>query len=575
MSNKNNFRLSSIPARLQPTKHSRAEPSPLSAPPTSASSFGSSVEDYIGSGTDTVGGRTPVFDKRLSFVREDDERSDVGHLLRSPHRFDILDSEYDSQDDDDDDMPDSKRPAFLRPTDGRSVTPLLKKSDDDDGRGRPRYNNSRPSSPLPLPVSSSASSSAAATPSRPAFGRRSTMRSRSPDTQARMAARKKYTYAGVFLAVSLVAFCAQAELGRYVQHELGWDKAYCMLYLTHGSWALLWPAQLAILRVQKRGVPWPAFWRRHVYLLRSTAHMVARQELDVPRQVMQRSPVPYIVRTTAFITTALTVAGLSWYVAVSMTSPSDLTAIYNCSAFFAYAFSVPLLKEKLRLDKSLAVLIAIAGVLVVAYGDAKGGSAEDGGNEVDGDAGTRFLGNMIIGAGSVLYGLYEVMYKRWACPPEGTSAARGMIFANAFGSCIGAFTLLVLWVPLPVLHVLGWETFELPTGRAAVYLFLSVVMNATFAGSFLVLISLTSPVLSSVAALLTIFLVAAADWLVTGQAMSAAALAGGCMIVVAFLMLSWSTWREMTEDAARKAAVDVAPVDWSSDDSDKGGDRLD
>ncbi|XXH04079.1 hypothetical protein Hte_010490 [Hypoxylon texense] len=583
MSNPNNFRLSSIPARLQPTssKYSRAEPSPLSAPP-SASSFGSSVEDYIGSGTDTVGGRTPVFDRRLSFVREDDERS--GDFLHSPRRFDILGSEYDSEDDDT--MPDhnSKRPAFLRPADGRSVTPLLKKSDDDDvGRGRPRYNHSRPTSPLPYPVPSASSSAAAATPSRPAFSRQSTMRSRSPDTAARTAARKKYTLAAVFLVVSLVSFCVQTELGRYVQHELGWDKAYCMLYLTHGSWALLWPAQLLVLRVRQRGVPWPTFWRRHVYLLRSTAHMVARQELDVPRHVMQRSsPVPYIVRTTAFVTTALTVAGLSWYVAVNMTSPSDLTAIYNCSAFFAYAFSVPLLKEKLRLDKSFAVLIAIVGVLVVAYGDSKGsGSTENGGSggkeakDDDGEASTRFLGNMIIGAGSVLYGLYEVLYKRWACPPEGTSAARGMIFANAFGSCIGSFTLLVLWVPLPLLHVLGWETFELPTGEAALYLLVSVVMNATFAGSFLVLISLTSPVLSSVAALLTIFIVAVADWLITGQGMSAAAVAGGCMIVVAFLMLSWSTWREMTEDAERKAAVDVAPVDWSDDDSDKDGDRLD
>ncbi|OTB00983.1 hypothetical protein M426DRAFT_75481 [Hypoxylon sp. CI-4A] len=466
-------------------------------------------------------------------------------------------------------MPDNKRPAFLRPTDGRSVTPLLKKSDDDD-RGRSRHTGSRPTSPLHSAVSTP--SSIGARP--PMFNRRSTMRSRSPDTQARMAARKKYTYAGIFLVVSLISFCLQAELGRYVQHELGWNKAYCMLYLTHGSWAFLWPVQLLILRVQKWNMPWPTFWRRHVYLLRSTAHMVSQQELAIPRHVLQRSPMPYLIRTTAFITTALTIAGLSWYVAVSMTSPSDLTAIYNCSAFFAYAFSVPLLKEKLRLDKSVAVLIAIAGVLVVAYGDSKEETGSDG--EASTEAGTRFLGNMIIGAGSVLYGLYEVLYKRFACPPEGTSATRGMIFANAFGSCIGTFTLLVLWIPIPLLHILGWEIFELPTAEAGFYLFLSVVMNATFAGSFLVMISLTSPVLSSVAALLTIFIVAIADWMITGQSMSAAAIAGGCMIIVAFLMLSWSTWREMTEDAQRKAAVEVAgPVDWSSEDSDKDGDRLD
>ncbi|KAK7755756.1 hypothetical protein SLS62_002369 [Diatrype stigma] len=477
-------------------------------------------------------------------------------------------------------MADDIRASLLKTS--RSSTHLLKRSDDD--RGRTRYNHSRPVSPLPPPVQHH--------PTRPPMvSRRSTFRSRSPDTQAKTAARKKYLYASFFLVVSLVSFSVQTELAAYVQNQLGWNKAYCMLYLTHGSWALLWPAQLLILRLQRWNTPWPTFWRRHAYLLRSTAHMVQHQSLDVPRAALQRgSPWPYLVRTTAFVTSALTVAGLSWYLAVNLTSPSDLTAIYNCSAFFAYAFSVPLLGERIRLDKSLAVLVAIAGVLVVAYGDSKddGSSGSDNDDSGANDATTaataasaRFLGNIIIGAGSVLYGLYEVLYKRWACPPEGVSAMRGTIFANAFGSCIGLFTLTVLWVPLPILHWLGWETFELPTGETALWLWVSVVMNATFAGSFLVLISLTSPVLSSVAALLTIFIVAIADWVVFGKRLSGAAISGGCMIVVAFAVLSWSTWREMQEESAhnhKKAdgAGGAPAVDWSSDDSDdKDDDRLD
>lgn len=406
------------------------------------------------------------------------------------------------------------------------------------------------------------------------------MRSRSPDTQARLAARKKYTFAAFFLGVSLVSFCIQTELAAYVQTDLGWNKAYCMLYLTHGSWVILWPTQLLILRIQKWNMPWRTFWRRHMYIVRSTAHMVAQQDLDVsPHLVRNVSPWPYMIRTTAFITSALTVAGLSWYLAVDMTSPSDLTAIYNCSAFFAYAFSVPLLKEKLRVDKSVAVLIAIVGVLVVAYGDSKQ-SSDTSSSDEGLSASSRLLGNIIIGAGSVLYGLYEVLYKRWACPPEGVSATRGTIFANCFGSCVGLFTLTVLWIPIPILNYLGWEIFELPTGNTAFWLFISVIMNATFAGSFLILISLTSPVLSSVASLLTIFIVAITDWLLKGERLSFAALAGGVLIIAAFLMLSWSTWREMTEDAERKASLEhgsSGPVDyWSSDeeDDDKDG-RLD
>ena len=54
-----------------------------------------------------------------------------------------------------------------------------------------------------------------------------------------------------------------------------------------------------------------------------------------------------------------------------------------------------------------------------------------------------------------------------------------MIFANTFGSLIGCFTLLVLWFPLPLLHVTGIETFELPKGEQAWMLLISVLANAS------------------------------------------------------------------------------------------------
>ena len=197
------------------------------------------------------------------------------------------------------------------------------------------------------------------------------------------------------------------------------------------------------------------------------------------------SPVPYMLRTTAIVSTALTIAGGSWYVAVNMTTSSDLTAIYNCSAFFAYAFSIPLLGDKLRFDKVFSVAVATAGVLVVAYGDrdkSKAGAGPDGGRPEGlggGPPQDRLVGNIIIGIGSVLYGLYEVVYKKMACPPEGCSPGRSMIFALLFGSLIGSFTLSVLWIPLPILHFTGLEEFVFPTGERFWVLLISVVANAS------------------------------------------------------------------------------------------------
>lgn len=49
---------------------------------------------------------------------------------------------------------------------------------------------------------------------------------------------------------------------------------------------------------------------------------------------------------------------------------------------------------------------------------------------------------------------------------------------------------------------------------------------------------------------LTIFLVVIVDWTLGGEAPSPAAIGGGIMIIVAFLLLSWSTFKEM--DAERK-----------------------
>jgi drug/metabolite transporter (DMT)-like permease len=264
--------------------------------------------------------------------------------------------------------------------------------------------------------------------------------------------------------------------------------------MTHGSWVLLWPVQLLLLRLQSWSQPWPTFWRRHVQLLRQTALMVQHQSLHpTPRQT-QVSPVRYMVKMTAFITCALTIAGGSWYLAVNLTTASDLTAIYNCSAFFAYAFSIPLLKEKVHTTKIAAVAIAIFGVFIVAYGDttpAKHGNKSGGGAGGEKappshEAENRALGNLIIGIGSVLYGFYEVLYKKLACPPEGCTPDRGMIFANTFGSMIGGFTLLVLWIPLPFLHYFGIETFQLPVGKQAWMMAISVLANAsTYSLSYL------------------------------------------------------------------------------------------
>jgi drug/metabolite transporter (DMT)-like permease len=89
-------------------------------------------------------------------------------------------------------------------------------------------------------------------------------------------------------------------------------------------------------------------------------------------------------------------------------------------------------------------------------------------------------------------------------------------------------------------------------------------LTTAFSGCFLVLISLTSPVLSSVAALLTIFLVAIVDWVRTGQPLSVASIIGGLLIIIAFFLLSWSTYREMNEE--KRKSLEAEGMESESDD---------
>ena len=63
---------------------------------------------------------------------------------------------------------------------------------------------------------------------------------------------------------------------------------------------------------------------------------------------------------------------------------------------------------------------------------------------------------------------------------------------------------------------------------------------------------------------LTIFLVAIVDWAIMGIPLSAAAIAGGMLIIAAFLLLSYSTYREMNEEAKRKKSVFLSQLAFTS-----------
>ncbi|CAM9022954.1 unnamed protein product [Wickerhamomyces anomalus] len=76
----------------------------------------------------------------------------------------------------------------------------------------------------------------------------------------------------------------------------------------------------------------------------------------------------------------------------------------------------------------------------------------------------------------------------------------------------------------------------------------SLLSNLIYSLSFLALMSLTSPVLSSVSSLITILFVGLFEWILFGVKLSAGQLIGDLFVVIGFGVLSYSYWAEITEE---------------------------
>lgn len=154
-----------------------------------------------------------------------------------------------------------------------------------------------------------------------------------------------------------------------------------------------------------------------------------------------------------------------------------------------------------------AVLLATAGVMAVIYGGAsiQGDNKQQFGiSRAMPTATAPLLGDLLTLVASVGYGLYQVLYKRYialSTDPEHEETLRSSyvpipgtsfgdvgdidedltpgdsqpapdttvypppfgLYPNLFTSLAGVLTLLLFWIPLPVLHYVGAEPFRWPT----------------------------------------------------------------------------------------------------------------
>ncbi|ODV88159.1 hypothetical protein CANARDRAFT_174008 [[Candida] arabinofermentans NRRL YB-2248] len=394
----------------------------------------------------------------------------------------------------------------------------------------------------------------------------------------------KIVFVIVLFILSLFSFVAQTESTAYLYGDLGFDEPFLLLAMTHGMWWLLWPMQfcsIALIKAIKKylkykkgyedpnGKKWKGFRRafassvkaQHKNIYHSAELTIKLNVLDFQtefgphsfktyRQFFQSRAVKYMFKSCFLLSIVLNIAGSTWYVAMGLSSGSDVTAIYNSSAFTAYLFAIPILGEKFSWLKMSSVVTAIFGVVVVAY---------SGKSDASDDFPNRTLGNFIILIGAILYGLYEVLYKKMACPPSSEVSARRQATFSNFSMClIGIGSFFTLCTPMLLAHVLHIHRFKIPTqGVQWFYMLISTFSNLIFSVSFLALMALTSPVLSSVASLVTILIVGVTESMLWGVQISFKQMVGYIFVMAGFGLLTYASWAEITEEDKDDELIDT------------------
>lgn len=282
----------------------------------------------------------------------------------------------------------------------------------------------------------------------------------------------------VALAVCVLGFTINTEATAYVEDSLGWKNPFATMYITHSSLCLPWICHILYLRWSNRKTAYRSWVREYNNTLRESISTVPAYATHAPRMVLKwkgqtGGPLDFLATSMGIVTVVLTASGISWFVSLSLTTPADLTAIYNCSTFFAAAFSVPLLKEKLGYLSIAAVAISIAGTFTIAYGDT---TATHEGNE---DVGTnRLLGNIIACVGAVAFGLYEVLFKKWACSARPESEGSSLPLTLAASAMTGLYTAALGWIAILVFHIVGWESFTVPSLWTCVWILIAVLAGS-------------------------------------------------------------------------------------------------
>ncbi|KAG8219796.1 hypothetical protein J3R82DRAFT_768 [Butyriboletus roseoflavus] len=333
------------------------------------------------------------------------------------------------------------------------------------------------------------------------------------------------TAAFVLFVAVLLAFVVETQVTQYLQTTLGYKQPYFIFYIVHSCFLLSFPIHLVYVLLKTKYALRPLLTGlKFALTAQMTLWSSGRSSFSI-RGVSTAKLVVPIICGTAFYN----LPALLWFIAVPLASITDVTAIWNANAFFAYIFSVKLLGVQWGTLRLFAVSIAILGVLTVVYGGTTVLSPHSKLVEADlANSPAPFVGDMLTLVASLLYGLYQVLYKRYIALPsvaeltDDSGRYRQLpdwadniiddeiaaalhsedivypppfgLHANLITATIGLCTLVVFWIPIPLLHYYQIESFRLPPNASTVMAIAGIAMSGVvFNAGFMVGYNLSEP----------------------------------------------------------------------------------
>ncbi|KAN0029681.1 hypothetical protein ACTA71_007816 [Dictyostelium dimigraforme] len=209
-----------------------------------------------------------------------------------------------------------------------------------------------------------------------------------------------------------------------------------------------------------------------------------------------------------------------WMLAISMTEVSISTALYQSASVFCFFLSIIILKEKVKILKTISVIIFMGGIVGIAI-TTVGTSRGEYPNAIKGEI------LMIISA--AMWGLYEVLTSKFIGDANRT-------IVHTYMGLI-AFVNLILGIPvIAILNVTNFEPFSLPSPSVFGMLLLNALVG--FSVNYLINwgLSVTSPLFVRSGELMVIVATLLFDIIVKHMKFPLLAIPGYSLIVIGFIL---------------------------------------